>query len=84
MILMYLLMFGDYMKPKYSFVNNALYALNGVAHMLKNEKSFLIECVIIAPLIVLSFFLNLNILEHLLCIMVLFVILAVECINSAI
>lgn len=44
------------MKPKYHFLNNARYALEGLFALFKNEMAFRIELCIIIPAIVFSFF----------------------------
>lgn len=72
------------MKPTYSFFANAKFALEGVCALFKNEKSFRIELCIILPALILNYFLPLSLLEHLFLAFVLFVILIVEAINSAI
>ena len=72
------------MKPKYRFFNNAKYALSGIYCMFKMETSFRIELFIIIPACIFSFFLPISMLEHIALVGVLFVILIVECINSAI
>ncbi|EKT0454721.1 diacylglycerol kinase [Campylobacter jejuni] len=72
------------MKPKYHFLNNARYALEGLFVLFKNEMAFRIELCIIIPAIVFSFFLKVSFLEHLLLISVLILILIVEALNSAI
>ena len=72
------------MKPKYNFFKNTSYALDGLKFMLKNEKSFQIECLIILPLIILSFFLNLSLERQLFLILSLVLILILECVNSGI
>lgn len=72
------------MKPKYSFFNNARYAFEGLLTMIKEEKSFRIELFIILPLIIISLFLDLDPISHILLIVSLLLILLVECINSAI
>lgn len=72
------------MKPKYHFLNNARYALEGLFALFKNEMAFRIELCIIIPAIVFSFFLKISFLEHLLLISVLILILIVEALNSAI
>ncbi len=72
------------MKPKYHFLNNARYALEGLFALFKNEMAFKIELCVIIPAIVFSFFLKVSFLEHLLLISVLILILIVEALNSAI
>lgn len=72
------------MKPKYHFFNNTKYALSGIYFMLKMEDSFKIELCVIIPAFILSFFLPISMLEHIALVAVLFIILIVECINSAI
>lgn len=72
------------MKPKYHFLKNALFALEGVVAMLKNEMSFRLELCVIIPAFVLSFFLPVNVFEHLFLIVVLLLILIAEAFNSAI
>ncbi|RTJ26605.1 diacylglycerol kinase [Campylobacter jejuni] len=72
------------MKPKYHFLNNARYALEGIFTLFKNEMSFRIELCIIIPAIVFSFFLKVSFLEHLLLVSVLMLILIIEALNSAI
>ncbi|EAJ4860993.1 diacylglycerol kinase, partial [Campylobacter jejuni] len=53
------------MKPKYHFLNNARYALEGFFALFKNEMAFRIELCIIIPAVVFSFFLKVSFLEHL-------------------
>ncbi|ECL4319157.1 diacylglycerol kinase [Campylobacter jejuni] len=72
------------MKPKYHFLNNARYALEGIFTLFKNEMAFRIELCIIIPAIVFSFFLKVSFLEHLLSVSVLMLILIIEALNSAI
>lgn len=72
------------MKPAYSFFANTKFALEGVCALLKNEKSFRIELLIILPALILDCFLPLSLLEHLFLAFVLFMILIAEAINSAI
>lgn len=72
------------MKPKYHFLNNARYALEGIFVLFKNEMAFRIELCIIIPAIVFSFFLKVSFLEHLLLVSVLMLILIIEALNSAI
>ncbi|HFP7710858.1 TPA: diacylglycerol kinase [Campylobacter jejuni] len=72
------------MKPKYHFLNNARYALEGIFTLFKNEMAFRIELCIIIPAIVFSFFLKVSFLEHLLLVSVLMLILIIEALNSAI
>lgn len=72
------------MKPKYNFLNNTKYAFSGICYMLKMESSFRIELCVIIPAFILSFFLPVSMIEHIALVVVLFVILIVECINSAI
>ena len=72
------------MKPNYSFFANTKFALQGVCALFQNEKSFRIELCIIIPALILDCFLPLSILEHLFLAFVLFVILIVEAINTAI
>lgn len=72
------------MKPKYSFFNNARYALDGILAMLRYEMAFRLELLVIIPALILNFFLPLSLLEHLFLAFVLFLILIVEALNSAI
>ncbi|OEW47200.1 diacylglycerol kinase [Campylobacter jejuni] len=72
------------MKPKYHFLNNARYALEGIFTLFKNEMAFRIELCIIISAIVFSFFLKVSFLEHLLLVSVLMLILIIEALNSAI
>ncbi|MCZ0771815.1 diacylglycerol kinase [Campylobacter hepaticus] len=72
------------MKPKYHFFNNAKYALEGILTLCKNETSFKIELCIIIPFFILSFFLQVNTVLHLILIAVLILILIAEAFNSAI
>ena len=72
------------MKPKYHLLNNALYALEGILALLKNEMAFRLELCVIIPAIVFSFFLDVSFLEHLFLITVLILILITEALNSAI
>lgn len=71
------------MKPKYHLFNNAKYALEGILALFRNESSFRIELYIIIPAIIFSFFLKISFLEHLFLVGVLFLILIVEALNSA-
>lgn len=71
------------MKPKYHFFNNAKFALQGLYAMLQSEVAFKIELCIIIPAIILSFFLPVNLTQHLLLIAVLILILIAEAFNSA-
>ncbi len=52
------------MKPKYHFLANAKFALEGVLAMLKQEVAFRIELAIIIPAVIISFFLPLDLIEH--------------------
>lgn len=72
------------MKPSYSLFNNTKYALSGLKILWKNEMSFRLEILIILPLIIISLFLPLMWVEHLLLIIVLLGILISESINSSI
>ena len=72
------------MKPKYHFLANAKFALEGVLAMLKQEVAFRIELAIIIPAVIISFFLPLDLIEHLFLIVVLFLILILEAVNSSI
>lgn len=71
------------MKPKYSFFSNAKYALAGLLAILKNERAFQIELIIIIPAFILSFFLPVSLELQLILIAVLFLILIAEAINSS-
>lgn len=72
------------MKPKYHFFKNTKYAIEGIWSLIKNETSFCIELGIIIPAIIISFFLPISLLEHLILIFVLILILIIEALNSAI
>ncbi|MFY4690681.1 diacylglycerol kinase [Campylobacter jejuni] len=72
------------MKPKYHFLNNSRYALEGIFALFKNETAFRIELCIVIPAIICSFFLKVSFLEHLLLVSVLMLILIIEALNSAI
>ncbi|MCX2683070.1 diacylglycerol kinase [Campylobacter sp. MIT 21-1685] len=72
------------MKPKYHFFKNALFALEGVKAMMRNEKAFRLELCVVLLAFILSFFLSLPLFEHLLIIAVLFFILIAEAFNSAV
>lgn len=72
------------MKPKYNFFKNTNYALNGLKHAIKNEKSFRIELVFVAIFSAISLFLNVSLVEHILLILVLLFVLFAEIVNSAI
>ncbi|MBZ7939327.1 diacylglycerol kinase [Campylobacter sp. W0018] len=72
------------MKPKYHILNNAKYALEGIMALFKNEMAFRIEICIIIPAILVSFFLKVSLIEHLILIAVLILILIAESFNSAI
>ncbi|KGI55945.1 diacylglycerol kinase [Campylobacter sp. MIT 97-5078] len=72
------------MKPKYSLFSNTSYALTGLLAMIKNERAFQIELVIIIPALIISFFLPVSLEIHLFLIAVLFFILIAECVNSSI
>ncbi|MBZ7964968.1 diacylglycerol kinase [Campylobacter sp. 2457A] len=72
------------MKPKYHIFNNAKYALEGIVALFKNEMAFRIEICIIIPAILISFFLKVSLIEHLILIAVLILILIAESFNSAI
>lgn len=72
------------MKPKYHFYSNAKYAISGLVAMIKNEKSFRIELYIIIPAMIISLFLPISFVLHLLLVVVLVLILIAECFNSAI
>ncbi len=71
------------MKPKYHFLNNTKYALEGLKALIKNEISFCLELLIIIPALIFSLFLDLSLVEHLLLIIVLMLILITEALNSA-
>lgn len=71
-------------KPKYHLFKNTSYALNGLREVFKDESSFKLEIIIIAPLIICSLFLSVSLVEHILLAITLLFILMVECINSAI
>ncbi|MCI5968565.1 diacylglycerol kinase [Helicobacter sp.] len=71
------------MKPKYNFFKNTSYALKGIQFLFK-ETAFKIELCIIIPCLILSFFLPIGLIEHLLLIGVLFLILIAEAINTSI
>lgn len=72
------------MKPKYNFFKNSGYAFAGLVAMLRNEMAFRIELAIILPLMCASLFLRVSLNTHLILIGVLFLILILECVNSAI
>lgn len=72
------------MKPKYHLFKNAKYAFEGIKALIKNEKAFRLELAIIIPALILSFFLELPLVQHLLLIFVLMLILITEALNSAI
>lgn len=72
------------MKPKYHLFNNAKYAFEGILALLKNEMAFRIELCVIIPAFIISFFLNVSLIEHLFLIAVLMIILIIEALNSAI
>ncbi|MBM0636430.1 diacylglycerol kinase [Campylobacter sp. VicNov18] len=72
------------MKPKYHFLSNAKYALEGFLTLLKNERAFQIELSIIIPVFIISFFLPVSMATHLVLISVLILILIAEAFNSAV
>lgn len=72
------------MKPQYKFFNNARYAFEGLITLIKEEKSFKIEIFIIIPLILISLFMPVTLITHILLVLSLLLILLVEALNSAI
>lgn len=72
------------MKPKYNFFKNTRFALEGICSTIRREKSFQIELCVILPAILLSFFLPFSGAIRLILILSLILILAFECVNSAI
>lgn len=71
-------------KPKYNFFKNSKYALNGLIEIFKNESSFKIEVALAIPFLILSFILNISVIEHILLIFVTLFVLFAEIVNSAI
>ncbi len=71
------------MKPKYNFFKNTSYALVGIRFLFR-ETAFKIEICIIFPCLILSFFLPITFVEHLLLVSALFLILIIEAINTSI
>lgn len=71
------------MKAKYNFFKNAGYAFSGIRVLLQ-ESAFKIELFIIIPLVIISFFLDKSLIEHVLLVAVLILILAAEAFNTAI
>lgn len=71
-------------QPKYHFFKNTNYALSGLRMVFRDENSFKLELFIIAPFVIISLFLDVSLVEHILLIAVMVIILIVECINSAI
>ncbi|ARJ57180.1 diacylglycerol kinase [Campylobacter cuniculorum] len=71
------------MKPKYHLFKNTKYALDGMKALIKNEKAFRLELMIIIPALILSFFLKISLTQHLFLICVSILVLIVEALNSA-
>lgn len=71
-------------RCKYNFFKNGSYAISGLIEIFKNEKSFRIELFSILPLSIFSYYLNVNIIEHIFLVLSLLFILCVECLNSSI
>lgn len=72
------------MKPKYNLFSNARYAIEGLISMVKTEVAFRLELIFAALGIALSFMLNITLQTQILLILTLFLILIMECVNSAI
>lgn len=71
-------------KPKYNFFKNSSYAINGLKEISKNEKSFKIELVLAFFFALLSLFLKVSLVEHILLLSVILLVLFAEVMNSAI
>ncbi|MWV62391.1 diacylglycerol kinase [Helicobacter saguini] len=72
------------MKPKYNLFSNAKYAFDGLKSMVKTEMAFRLELFFATLGILLSFALNITLQTQILLIITLFLILIMECVNSAI
>ena len=72
------------MKPKYNFLKNSSYAINGFIEMLKTETSFKIELLITPLIIIIIYFINFTSQETIFIFSSWFFVLIAETINSAI
>ena len=71
-------------KPKFSIFKNITYALEGAKTVLKSEKSFKTQLVVIAIIGIVLYFLNLHTITKLILFFSTWIILIAEAFNSAI
>lgn len=71
-------------QPKYHFMKNTFYALNGLKDIIKNETSFKLELLVLIISIPIILYIDKTIIEKLLLFITIGGILIVEAINSAI
>ncbi len=71
-------------KPKFSIFKNITYALEGAKTVLKNEKSFKTQLIVIAIIGIVLYFLNLHTITKLILFFSTWIILIAEAFNSAI
>jgi diacylglycerol kinase (ATP) len=71
-------------QPKYNFIKNTTYALEGLLAMLKTETSFKIEIILFCFLVPIIFYVDTNTVSKILMFSSLMLVLIAETINSAI
>jgi len=71
-------------KPKFSIFKNITYALEGAKTVLKSEKSFKTQLIVIAIIGIVLYFLNLHTITKLILFFSTWIILIAEAFNSAI
>jgi len=71
-------------QPKYSFFKNTKYALQGLLDLIKNEKSFRIELVLVCICIPVLFFIDTNLTNKVIMLITLLLIPLTEALNGAI
>ena len=71
-------------KPKFSIFKNVTYALEGAKAVLKSEKSFKTQLIVIALIGIVLYFLNLHTVTKLVLFFSTWIILIAEAFNSAI
>ncbi len=71
-------------KPKYNFLKNSKYAIDGFFCAIKAETSFRLELILGLLLLIILFYIDISTISKLILFLTYFLILIVELINSAI
>ena len=71
-------------QPKYNLLKNSSYALKGLADIIKNETSFKIELFLLIPVILVIYFMDIDLTQKLILFVSYFLVLVGEAANSAI